>query len=262
MKNIRERLRKQETLIGCFLNLGSSLTAEIVGRAGFDWGLIDLEHGAGFESEVLHQLQALEATSAAAVIRVESFERQRFHRVLDLGAQGIMVPRVENGDDARRAVVAMRYQPQGVRGVAQMNRASGFGNDFASYFASANDTLLTVLQIESKESIQNLDAIAATEGCDVLFIGPTDLSQSLGIMGQLEHPKFIDAVEATAAAARRHMKAAGILAKGPEDFRRYWELGYRFIACNSDGGLLNSAARNLADSLRSALPGRSASGEN
>lgn len=261
MKNIRERLRKQETLIGCFLNLGSSLTAEIIGRAGFDWGLIDLEHGAGFESDVLHQLQALEATAAAAVIRVESFERQRFHRVLDLGAHGIMVPRVENGDDARRAVAAMRYQPEGVRGVAQMNRASGFGSDFGRYFASAKDTLLTVLQIEGKESVRNLDAIAATEGCDVLFVGPTDLSQSLGIMGQLEHPMFVEAVKATADAARRHKKAAGILARGPEDCRRYWDLGYRFIACNSDGGLLNHAARHLAGSLRSVLPDSSAASE-
>src|ERR1700722_4807235 len=244
MKNIKERLKNDETLIGCFLNLGSSLTAEIIGIAGFDWALIDLEHGAGFESHVLHQLQAL--------------ERQRFHRILDLGAHGIMVPRVDNADDAHKAIAAMRYQPEGVRGIAQMNRAARFGSDFSKYFASANTALLTILQIETQESLRNLDAIAAIDGCDVLFIGPSDLTQSLGIMGQLEHPKYLEAVKATAEAARRHNKAAGILARNAEDCRRYWDMGYRFIGCNSDSGLLNQAARNLSSSLRSALPNRSA----
>jgi 4-hydroxy-2-oxoheptanedioate aldolase len=258
MKNIKERLKNDETLIGCFLNLGSSLTAEIIWIAGFDWALIDLEHGAGFESHVLHQLQALEATPAAALIRVESMERQRFHRILDLGAHGIMVPRVDNADDAHKAIAAMRYQPEGVRGIAQMNRAARFGSNFAKYFASANTALLTILQIETQESLRNLDAIAAIDGCDVLFIGPSDLTQSLGIMGQLEHPKYLEAVKATADAARRHNKAAGILARNAEDCRRYWDMGYRFIGCNSDSGLLNQAARNLSSSLRSALPNRSA----
>ena len=261
MKNIRERLRKGETLIGCFLGLGSSITSEIIGLAGFDWGLIDLEHGAGFESDVLHQLHALEHTDAAAVIRVESLERQRFHRVLDLGAHGIMVPRVDTQEDARKAVAAMRYQPDGIRGIAKMNRACDFGSGFAGYFASAHTRLLTVLQIETKESLGNLDAIAGTDGVDVLFVGPTDLSQSLGVMGESSHPRFLEAVKATSEAAGRYGKAAGILASGPEEARRYWDLGYRFIASNSDGGLLNSAARSLVESLRSVLPDRSGSGK-
>jgi 2-keto-3-deoxy-L-rhamnonate aldolase RhmA len=250
MKSIRKRVRAGETLLGCFLNLGSSVSAEIVGLAEFDWVLIDLEHGAGFEKDVLFQLQALEHTSAAAVIRVEGLERQRFHRMLDLGAHGIMVPRIDNADEARAAVAAMRYQPVGVRGVAQINRACGFGNDFKNYFASANDSLLTVIQIETEESLRNLDAIAATDGVDVLFVGPTDLSQSLGIFGQLDHPKFMDAVKAVGEAARRFDKAAGTLLKSQEDFRKYWEFGYRFIACGSDGGLLNTSARRLATDLK------------
>jgi len=253
MKNLRKRVQSGETLIGSFLNLGSSLTTEIVGQAGLDWVLIDLEHGAGTEHDVLHQLQALEHTSAAAVIRVESLERQRFHRVLDLGAHGIMVPRVNSADDARAAVAALRYQPVGVRGVAKMNRACGFGTDFAKYFASANSSLLGVIQIETLESLKNLDSIAEIEGVDVLFVGPADLSQSLGIFGQFENAAFLDAVGRTADAARRHGKAAGILLSKPDDLRKYWNLGYRFLACSSDGGLLNDAARRLAASLRSAI---------
>src|ERR1035441_5726735 len=111
MKNLKERVRKGETLFGCFLGLGSPLTAEIMGMAGYDWALIDLEHGAGDERETLFQLQALEHTSAAAIVRVESNARQRVHRVLDLGAHGIMFPRIDNAEQARHAVAAMRYPP-------------------------------------------------------------------------------------------------------------------------------------------------------
>jgi 2-keto-3-deoxy-L-rhamnonate aldolase RhmA len=252
MKNLRQRVLAGETVLGCFLNLGSSLTAEMIGRAGFDFALIDLEHGAGVERDVLYQLQALEYTSAAAVIRVESHERQRTHRVLDLGAHGIMFPRVNNAAEARAVVAALRYPPEGVRGVASMNRACEFGVGFRTYVAAANHSLLGVLQIETQESVRHVDEIAAVDGADVLFIGPLDLSQSLGILGQFDHPRFVEALEATAAAARKHGRATGILMPKPDDFSRYYELGFRFLACNSDGGLLNAAARNLAQTLRDA----------
>jgi 4-hydroxy-2-oxoheptanedioate aldolase len=251
MKNLRERVLRGEGMVGCFLNLGSSLTAEIVGRSGFDWVLIDLEHGAGSESDVLHQLQALEHTDAAVIVRIESHERQRFHRVLDVGAHGIMVPRINDANEARLAVAAMRYQPAGLRGVARMNRACGFGTDFDRYFASADSSLLGVLQIETKMSLDHIESIAAVDGVDVLFIGPVDLSRDLGIFGQFDHPLFVNAVHATAEAARRAGKQAGIILDGPADFNKYWSLGYRFLASSSDGSLLNSAARKLAESLKS-----------
>ena len=254
MKNLRERALQGEVLVGCFLNLGSSLTAEIVGRAGFDWVLIDLEHGGGSESDVLHQLQALEHTGAAVMVRVESHERQRIHRVLDLGAHGIMVPRVNDADEARHAIAGLRYQPAGLRGVARMNRACGFGTEFDQYFASADSSLLGVLQIESRESLDNIDAIAAVDGVDVLFIGPVDLSRDLGMFGQFDHPLFVEASHRTAAAARRAGKQAGIIVDGPADLGKYWDLGYRFFASSSDGSLLNSGARQLAKSMKSAIP--------
>jgi 4-hydroxy-2-oxoheptanedioate aldolase len=248
-KNVRGRLRGGETLLGCFLNLGSPLTAEMVGRAGFDFVVIDIEHGSGTEADVLHQLQALESTGAAAVIRVESHERQRAHRVLDLGAHGIMFPRVNTGAEARACVAALRYPPHGVRGVASMNRACQFGAGFRSYVESSQDVLLGVLQIETAEAVANVAEIAAVEGADVLFIGPLDLSMSLGILGQFDHPKFQAALEQTAEAARRHGKATGVLMPKPEDFERYYGLGFRFLACGSDGALVNNAARTLAQSL-------------
>ncbi|MBD3288811.1 2-dehydro-3-deoxyglucarate aldolase, partial [candidate division KSB1 bacterium] len=120
MKNLKQRIRRGETVLGCWLNLGSSLAAEMVGLAGFDWVLIDLEHGAGTEKDVLYQLQALEHGTAAPIIRVEGFERQRIHRVLDYGAEGIMCPRIKTAAEAKQAVGAIRYTPEGLRGVAKM----------------------------------------------------------------------------------------------------------------------------------------------
>lgn len=207
MKNLRRRLHDGETLVGCFLNLGSSLTAEIMGRAGFDFAVIDLEHGSGTEADVLSQLQALEATDAGVIVRVESHERQRAHRVLDLGAEGIMFPRVDSAPEAARAVAGLRYPPQGVRGVATANRACGFGTTHREYMEAAASTLLGVVQIESEAALASVDAIAAVDGADVLFVGPMDLTQSLGILAQFDHPRYGEALETVSAAARRHGKS-------------------------------------------------------
>ncbi len=177
MKHLKRRLHDGETLVGCFLNLGSSLTAEIMGRAGYDFAVIDLEHGTGNEADVLPQLQALEATDAGVIVRVESHARQRAHRVLDLGAEGIMFPRVDSGPEAAAAVAGLRYPPQGVRGVAAANRACSFGVTYREYMETAASTLLGVVQIESESALAAVDAIAAVDGADVLFVGPMDLTQ-------------------------------------------------------------------------------------
>ncbi len=253
MKNLNKRIRSGETLIGCWLNLGSSVTAEIVGMAGFDWVVIDLEHGIGTDKDVLHQLQALEPTPAAAVVRVESYERQRFHRILDLGAEGIMCPRINSPEEAQRAADAMRYQPEGVRGVAQMVRATNFGANTKDYLARSKDTLVGIVQVESEQVLSCLDDVVAIDGIDLLFVGPSDLSMALGIFGQLDHPRFIDALKATAAAAKKAGKAAGILMRGPEEFKKYYDLGFRFIACGADATFVASGARKMAGDLRAAL---------
>lgn len=249
VKGLKQRLLRGETLLGCWLNLGSAITAEIVGLAGYDWVLIDLEHGAGSEATVLHQLQALEHTSAAAIVRVESFERQRYHRVLDLGAEGIMCPRVNTLEDGQKAAAAIAYPPQGVRGIAKMIRASNYGVSFDQYLGSAQKNLVGIVQVESEESLSHLDALASLEGIDVLFVGPADLSMSLGIFGEFQHPRFLDAIKKTAEAASRHGKAAGILLQTPEQFQRFHDLGYRFLACGSDGNFLNSGARAMFQNL-------------
>lgn len=245
----RDQLARGEAVLGCFLSLGSSATAELMANAGYDWGLIDLEHGAGDERDALSQMQALAAGGSIAIVRVESTARQRVHRILDFGAHGIMFPRIDTAEDAKAAVAAMRYPPDGVRGVAFSNRAGGYGSNFRPYMAGSL-SLITIVQIESPAAVQNADAIAAIEGVDVLFVGPSDLSHSMGMLGNFEHPDFVSAIQRTAKAASSNGKHCGILLPSPKDFQKYYDLGYRFIASGSDAVLLNQAARSLVEGIR------------
>lgn len=247
---LKQQIANGETVLGCFLSLGSPLTSELMCMAGYDWALVDLEHGAGGEPEALSQLQAIAATPAAGIVRVESNARQRAHRVLDLGAHGIMFPRIDTVEEAQAAVAAMRYPPGGVRGVAFSNRVCEYGSNFRPYLEASTAALLTIVQIETRSAVANVDAIAAVDGVDVLFIGPSDLSHSYGILGQFDHPDFTAAIAATVAAANKHNKTLGILLPSPADLEKYRALGFRFIASGSDAVLLNNAARSLVKSLR------------
>jgi 2-keto-3-deoxy-L-rhamnonate aldolase RhmA len=249
MKNLKRRLKAGETLIGCWLNLGSALTAEIIGSAGFDWGLIDLEHGAGTESDVLHQLQAIEHTPIAPIIRVESFERQRIHRMLDLGAEGIMCPRINNVEEARKFAGGLSYPPEGQRGVAKMVRATGFGKNFDIYLKDLKENIIGIVQVETPGILNHLDEIAAMDNIDVLFIGPADLSMALGIYGQFDHSVYKDAVKATVNAAEKAGKTTGILLFNPDDFIKYHEIGIRFIACGADATFVVNGANEMVSKL-------------
>ncbi len=249
---LRSRLTDGQTVLGCFLSLGSALTAELMGGAGYDWALIDLEHGAGDEKDALAQAQALSAAGCASIVRVESTARQRVNRVLDFGVHGVMFPRIDTPADARAAVAAMRYAPTGVRGVAFSNRACAYGSNFRPYLA-ASGALLTIVQIESPEAVRNAPEIAACDGVDVLFIGPSDLSHSMGMLGDFTNPEFEAAIARTAEAAKANGKQCGILLPAPADLPKYLAAGYRFIASGSDAVLLNNAARALTQSLRATL---------
>ncbi len=250
MKNLKKRIKQGETVNGCWLNLGSSLTAEIVGLSGFDWVLIDLEHGAGNEKDVLSQLQALESTPTAAFVRVESSDSARISHVLDMGAEGVMCPKVNNADEAKEVINAMHYPPFGNRGVAKMVRATAFGQKFNQYYQEAKENILGIVQIETKESLNHLDEIAAVEGVDVLFIGPADLSMELGIFEQFDNPIFLDAVKNIVQAAQNAGKATGILFFNPDDYKKYHDMGIRFIACGADATFVANGARTMAKRLR------------
>jgi 2-keto-3-deoxy-L-rhamnonate aldolase RhmA len=248
--DFRKRVLAREWLTGTFLNLGSPVTVEVAGLAGFDWLLIDHEHGPGGEDTLLHQLQAAAATPAFPIVRIAINETARFKRALDMGALGVMVPYVNTAAETRAAVSAMRYPPHGVRGVAKFNRGAGFGGDFEEYYAHAHERLVTVIQIETPEAIKNIDEIAAVDGADVLFVGPTDLSYNMGIRDQLESAPFVAALQKVSDAAKKHGKAAGILVHSTPLVAKVRDLGYTFTALGSDGGAVRAGLLGFAGALR------------
>ncbi len=246
MKWIRERVLRGELLAGTFLNLGSSLTAEIAGRAGLDWIVIDLEHGAGDRQNLLFQLQALENGPTVPLVRLPWNDPVWCKRVLDLGASGLVVPWVNSVEEARQAVAAMRYPPQGTRGAASMNRACGFGAEFDTYFSSASNKLVLAAQIETRQALDCVDDIAAIEGVDILFMGPLDLSLSLGIPRQLDHPEMRAAKARVVEACRRAGKAAGILVGREEHIQEAVASGFTFIGLSSDGAVMLQGMNRIA----------------
>jgi 4-hydroxy-2-oxoheptanedioate aldolase len=245
MRNLKSKIRAGETVHGCWVNMGSHVSAEIMGRAGFDWLLIDQEHGAGTETEVYHTLQALKGGSAEPIIRLESAAPERSKRALDMGIQGIMFPQLGSAAEADAAVKAMYYKPVGTRGSAGMVRATGFGSSFREYAAGQRDNLVSMVQIETAEILREVEAVAALELVDVLFVGPMDLCISLGIPGQYEHARYLDALKKTVHAAHQAGKAAGIMMMDLKDYARYYDLGFRVLACGSDGAFVIRGSQAL-----------------
>lgn len=250
MNFIRQRVQSGQLSAGAWCNLGSSLTVEMACLAGFDWVLIDLEHGSSdFETLVL-QAGILSWSRTAAIVRIAWNEPPRFKRVLDLGVSGVMVPYVNNAVEARQAARSMRYPPEGIRGVAYLNRSSGFGQNFKEYFQKANESLLTIVQIETEEAVNNAAEIAGVDGVDVLFVGPLDLSVSLGIPQQFDHVRFMEALAAVVAAARRSGKQAGILVSGEDQLETMVERGFSFVAMGSDSGMVAAGMRKNIEAFR------------
>ncbi len=249
MKNLKAKLKAGEAVHGCWLNSGSFINAEIVGKTGFDWVTIDLEHGAGTENNLVNQLQALSGSQTIRIVRVEALVRQRVSRVLELGADGILFPQIQNAQEAERAISFMRYPPDGVRGMANMVRATGFGQSFKEYYAGYKDNVLGVIQIETLESLNHLDAIAGIDGVDVLFVGPADMSLALGIFQQWDHPRYIETLEKVRDAAKKAGKATGTLLRHLGEYEKYYKLGYRMIGCGSDSVFVLQGASDMAKAL-------------
>ena len=249
MKNLKEKIYAGETVHGCWINLGSLVSAEIVGRAGFDWVLIDLEHGAGDVMVMYQQLQVLEDAGSAVIVRTDELSRHKVQRILDAGARGIMFPQLQQEEEALLAMRSMYYPPKGIRGMAKMVRATSFGKKSDDYISSLEKNLICIVQIETIEAVKNIHAIAAVPNVDVLFVGPNDLSLALGIFGQLHHPEYQQAIKAVAGAARDHGKVAGVLLQESGEYPMYAELGYRFLACGADATFVTRGAKDLVQEL-------------
>lgn len=247
--DLRDRIASLDTLFGTFLGLGSGLAAEACAIAGFDWLLADLEHGGGGEGALTPQQLAADAHGVPMLVRVESGDRIRAGRVLDMGAAGVMFPRLESAAQVEQALRHLRYPPFGDRGVATYTRACGFGLH-PEALETANDRTVCIIQIENRLAVDRIDEIAAIPGIDVLFIGPRDLSYDLGVPSDTRAPVFRAALDRVLTEANRAGVAVGIMTPDAEAACRYAEEGFRFIGIGSDSTLLAQASTQLVASVR------------
>ena len=235
--------------VGTWIMSASPIVAEAIGCAGFEWGVVDMEHTPLDLMEVVHILQALAATALVPVVRVPWNDSVGIKRVLDAGAQTLLVPFVQNADEARAAVAACRYPPEGVRGMAGMSRASRFGT-LPNFFANANRSIGVIVQLETTQAIARIDEIAAVDGVDALFVGPGDLSGTMGHAGQLTHPDVLAQTRQAVQRAKALRKPIGTVGGTPDVVALYREIGFDFIAIASDLGLLMRAAQAALTAVR------------
>ena len=233
-------VRSGTPTLGTFIGSASPIAAEVCAAAGVDWVLLDLEHGAGGEEQVRDVVPAAGSYGVPTVVRVESAARIRMGRVLDSGAAGIMLPRMNTADEVTEAIRHLRYPPAGDRGVATYNRSCRFGLDPGA-LDRANSEVLGVVQVESAIAVGNAEAIAALDGVDVLFVGPRDLSHDLGVPGDLTASAFTEAIAHVLAAGQRHGKACGLLVADGAAAARRLEQGWSFVGIGSDSTLLAAA---------------------
>jgi len=250
--SLRARIAAGEQTLGTFVATASAVAAEVCAAAGVDWLLLDLEHGAGGEEQVGAVVLAAAAYGVPTVVRAESAARIRLGRILDLGAAGVMLPRLNTASEVQEALRHLRYPPDGDRGVATSNRASRFGLD-ADALDSANNEVLGVVQIESARAVEEVEEIAALDGADVLFVGPSDLSHDLGVPGDVRAPIYLAALERVRVAAQRRGKGCGLVVpQGAAAAARRQE-GWSFVAVGSDSTLLARAVATDVARARTAI---------
>lgn len=252
VNTFKRAIRAGQPQIGLWCSLFNNVAVEIVAGSGFDWLLLDTEHVPNEPFMVLSQLQAAEGGTATPIVRVPWNDAVMIKRYLDMGVQAFLVPFVQNAEEARRAVAATRF-PQfggGVRGFASGSRANRYGR-VPNYHQRAHEEMCMLVQVETRAALQEIEAIAAVEGIDGVFIGPGDLSSDMGYLGNPSHPEVLETI---AGAIRRIVatgKAAGILAPVEAEARRWLELGATFVAVGSDVGLLARGSEALAVKYKS-----------
>ncbi len=231
--------------IGLWTSLPGTVPIEILSGAGFDWLVLDTEHAPGDPLTVLPQLQTMVPHATAPVVRPAWNDKVLIKRFLDLGAQTLLIPYVQTPQEAEDAVAAMRYPPRGIRGVAGAVRASDYGR-VPDYILRAEEELCLIVQVETAEALDRLPEIASVDGVDAVFIGPADLSASMGHPGNQSHPDVVAAIEGAISGLVKLGVPAGILTGDPDFARRCIDLGALFVAVGSDAGLMSKAAHQLS----------------
>lgn len=256
MLKLKHAFKEGRTLVGTWLNASSPAQVETIGYAGFDFVVLDTEHSAYDIAGCENLVRAADAAQLPCLVRVSDNEPTPVARVLEYGAQGIVVPHVSSRAEAEAAVSHAHYPPVGVRGAAPTIRAAHYGQTpWPDYMARAREETMVVLQIEGKEGIENLDAIMAVAGVDVLFVGPFDLSTVLGISGQLDHPLLLDTVGEIVQRAQANSIAVGIWMPTPEQAGPWIERGVQLITVASNDLIFMQGCRAFADKVKAQIPG-------
>jgi 2-dehydro-3-deoxyglucarate aldolase/4-hydroxy-2-oxoheptanedioate aldolase len=246
---IKQLLKEGKYTCGSWVSLCSPIGAEAMGLSGFDWLLIDMEHGAGDLQTLLTQLQGIAAAGETVpFVRVQWNDAVVIKRVLDLGAYGVMVPAIRSAEEAKAAVAAIKYPPQGIRGLAG-NRGAKYGLD-GDYVKQANDEIMMILQIENKAAIDQIDAILDVPGIDVAFLGPNDLSGDMGHVGNWDHPDVQKAIKKLEDAADKRNIPLGTVSRNWDAAKAFIDRGYRFQSLMGDLPFLIQGARAAVSSFR------------
>jgi 4-hydroxy-2-oxoheptanedioate aldolase len=241
----KHAIAKGELQIGLWCSLGNPIAAEIVSHSGFDWLLLDTEHSPNDLQEIFAQLQAAQAGGSSLLVRPAWNDMVLIKRYLDIGAQTLLLPFVQNAAEANRAVEFTRYPPKGVRGITGSGRASRYGR-VKDYLKNASSEICVLVQVETREAMAQLEAIASVDGIDGVFIGPNDLAASYGHIGNWGHPEVQAALEDAVKRLKKVGKPAGILTPNEEEAKRFIDWGYTFVAVGADVGLLARHADALA----------------
>ena len=249
----KAKIKNGEAVLGTFFSSNSADAAEVLGAAGLDFLVIDCEHGPGSPESIENCIRAAESRGMTPIVRITENTRTGILRYLDIGAQGILVPQIESAQQAGQVVQYAKYSPEGVRGVG-ITRASTWGLDGNDYARTANEETLVIVQCENSECLQEIDTVAKVPGLDLIFFGPYDMSQALGVSGQMQHPLMLDAEKRILSAAKNAGIAAGIFVKTVADARKARAEGWQLIAMGVDIATLGAVYKDYVVAFKKETP--------
>lgn len=244
---MKETLKNGECVYGPFMKTGDPMFVEAAGLAGFDFVILDTEHGPVDIESQQNNVRAAEARNTVPIIRLKDKAENTIGRALDIGAYGIQVPQISSAEEARDVVKYAKFYPYGMRGVCRFVRAADYSaQNRYDYFESSKDIII-ILQLEGIDAIKNIDEILQVEGVDILFIGPYDLSQSLGLPGQVNNPVVVDAMKEIVCKAKEAGKIIGCFVDTPEDLKMWKDLGLQYLSYSVDVGIFYDACKGITD---------------
>ena len=247
---LKDKLDSGRPVIGSFVKITDPAVVEIMGQAGFDFAIIDMEHGPISVETAQNSVRVAELTGISPIIRVSRNDPVDILRCLDIGAEGVEVPQIRNAADAQIMASSARFHPKGDRGVCRYVRAAGYSSvERHKYFQMANERTVTIAHLEGIEAVKNLNEIMAVDGVDILFIGPYDLSQSVGVPGEVTHPLVLKQMEEVIEKAKSAGKLVGTFADDVSSAKRWIDAGVKYIAISVDVGIFYEACRNIVSKL-------------